>query len=41
MNNEAEKFIILKESIRMMGSQRSDIEKEKLINDGKMMELMK
>ena len=39
--NEEKKYRELKESIRMIKSQRSDIEKGKLIKDDKKQEFMK
>lgn len=39
--NEEKKYRELKESIRMIKSQRSDIEKGKLIKDDKKYEFMK
>ena len=35
INNEENKYRELKESIRMMNSQRSDVEKNNLIEEGK------
>ena len=39
--NEEKKYRELKESIRMMNSQRSDVKKDSLIEEGKKQELMK